>query len=116
MRKSKYYLTPAGKHLAQTIRARVLSSIAVPHESWDGKWRIVCFDIPEIRRDQRDFWRAFLKHSCFKKYQDSVWVSPYNVLNEVVLAAKEAGLSKYLRTIIATNIDDSDLFKRLFDL
>jgi len=44
---------------------------------WDGKWRIVLFDIPEARRSKRDELRRFLEQAGFKRLQDSAWVFPY---------------------------------------
>ncbi len=43
---------------------------------WDGKWRMVLFDLPTKRRDLRmRLWRLLRKHH-FGYLQDSVWISP----------------------------------------
>ncbi|MEK7060586.1 MAG: CRISPR-associated endonuclease Cas2, partial [Patescibacteria group bacterium] len=44
---------------------------------WDGKWRIVIFDIWERRRGVRDRLRNLLQKNGFVKVQNSVWVYPY---------------------------------------
>ena len=44
---------------------------------WDGKWRILIFDIKEVQRYQRDRMRAGLVELGFAKLQNSVWVYPY---------------------------------------
>ncbi|MGB4076771.1 MAG: hypothetical protein WBK28_03650 [Minisyncoccia bacterium] len=44
---------------------------------WDGKWRIILFDIPERRRVTRNELRAFLQRVGFVRLQDSAWVMPY---------------------------------------
>ena len=115
-KRATYKLTSVGKKHAQQLLTNSLQPIAIPTEKWDSKWRIVCFDIPEIKRNERAYWRVFLKQSGFKKYQDSVWITPYNTLPQIISTAKEAGLKKYLRTITATRIDDSDIFKHTFNL
>lgn len=44
---------------------------------WDGKWRMLIFDIREQRRQVRFRLRALLKGAGFVRLQDSVWVYPY---------------------------------------
>lgn len=48
-------------------------------ESWDGKYRIVIWDIPENKRRIRDLLRRRLKEWGFKNWQRSVWVSRRNI-------------------------------------
>ncbi|KKP31937.1 MAG: hypothetical protein UR22_C0017G0001, partial [Parcubacteria group bacterium GW2011_GWC2_32_10] len=45
---------------------------------WDGKWRIVIFDIPENqRRVERNALRGKLQNLGFYQIQKSVWAYPY---------------------------------------
>lgn len=46
-------------------------------KKWDGKWRVLIFDIPEERKFIRDGVRYTLKALGFMRLQDSVWVHPY---------------------------------------
>lgn len=45
-------------------------------KEWDGRWRIVSFDIPESERKVRSAIRRLLKGLGFKGFQRSVWISP----------------------------------------
>ncbi len=49
-----------------------------PTRSWDGKWRVVIFDIPERKADERRYFRNYLKTLGFRKVQRSTWLTPYN--------------------------------------
>lgn len=44
---------------------------------WDGKWRVLVFDMSEKRRRTRDQLRRLLQGQGFVRMQDSVWVYPY---------------------------------------
>ncbi|MDP1689918.1 MAG: CRISPR-associated endonuclease Cas2 [bacterium] len=44
---------------------------------WDGKWRMIIFDIKEKQRKRRDELRLLLGGAGFIKLQQSVWVHPY---------------------------------------
>jgi phenylacetic acid degradation operon negative regulatory protein len=43
---------------------------------WDGKWRMILFDLPESKRGLRNELRRQLKSAQFGGLQKSVWVSP----------------------------------------
>jgi len=44
---------------------------------WDGKWRLVLFDIVQDHASHRDRLRRYLRSKGFGYLQDSVWVSPH---------------------------------------
>ena len=50
---------------------------------WDGKWRIVFFDIPEKHRRARDALREKLKEIGFRELQQSVFIQPYSCTEEI---------------------------------
>lgn len=60
-------------------------SLIVPEKEkrWDGKWRLVSFDIPEEEHKARRELRQELKKLGFGRMHRSVWISPHNVLRKV---------------------------------
>ncbi len=56
-------------------------------KKWDGKWRVVAFDVKESRRHVRDELRGLLVSAGFVKLQDSVWVYPFQC-DEVIALMK----------------------------
>lgn len=44
---------------------------------WDGKWRVIIFDIREKRRRVRQKLRILLSGAGMLRLQDSVWIHPY---------------------------------------
>ena len=55
------------------LRQYKISEAAV----WDGKWRVVIFDIREKRRKIRQRLRVFLTGAGMLRLQDSVWIPPH---------------------------------------
>lgn len=47
---------------------------------WDGKWRMIVFDIPEKKREQRGRVREILERFGFGRLTNSVYISPFNAL------------------------------------
>ena len=46
------------------------------NRGWDGKWRMVVFDLPETKRGLRNGLRKQLRAARFGGLQRSVWISP----------------------------------------
>ena len=68
-------LTEKGRIAIETMYA---SEYRIPEQTfWDGKWRVVMFDIREKRRVTRSRLRLLLSSAGFVRLQDSVWVYPY---------------------------------------
>ena len=53
---------------------------------WDGRWRVVLFDIPERRRRVRNQLRRFMQEFGFERLQDSAWIYPYDCEDIIALA------------------------------
>jgi DNA-binding transcriptional regulator PaaX len=54
---------------------------------WDGRWRMVVFDVPEDRRGLRDKLRKQLHYRGFGYLQHSVWITPDSVSEDRRLLA-----------------------------
>lgn len=46
-------------------------------KKWDGRWRMVAFDIAEKRKRAREAFRSLLKQFSFYQLQKSIFVCPY---------------------------------------
>lgn len=71
---------------------------------WDGKWRIVIFDIPENKRLVRDVLRSRLKLWGFKPWQKSVWASKKNITSKLRNLIKELNIQEWVLVIESDNI------------
>ncbi|PIQ35935.1 MAG: hypothetical protein COV32_01715 [Candidatus Yonathbacteria bacterium CG10_big_fil_rev_8_21_14_0_10_43_136] len=83
---------------------------------WDNKWRIVMFDVPEPLKKVRDTLRMHFKNMEFYEFQKSVFVHPYPCAKEIEYIVEFYEARKYIRFIIATDIDNELELKRHFHL
>lgn len=68
-------LTEKGKRLAEEAEFK---AYRIPEPAfWDGKWRVLAFDMTERRRKARIQLRQLLQNAGFIRLQDSVWIYPY---------------------------------------
>ena len=69
-------LTKKGRSIIEAVFAR---EYHIPEPAfWDGKWRVVMFDIRESRRKVRSQLRSLLSGAGFLRLQDSVWIYPHS--------------------------------------
>ncbi len=108
-------LTEKGKKLAGWMQIDALK-IKRP-KKWDGKWRIVVFDISQLKKIYREAFRGKLKDLGFVKLQKSVWVHAFDCRDEIELLRDFFGLSqKELRLIVAQDIGPDDWLKKIFKI
>jgi len=85
-------------------------------EKWDGKWRLVVFDIPESSKNKRHFFRALLKTNGFYKLQASVYINPYSLNREALRYLEVTGLINYIRILRVDDMDNDRKLKKYFNL
>ncbi len=107
-------LTDKGKKKALTYNLDEMK-IEKP-EQWDKRWRIVLFDIPEKVRRLRDAFRYHLKQLGFYEFQKSVFIHPYDCKDEIEYLIEFYGTRRFIRFIIAEQIDNELHLKAYFGL
>ena len=73
-------------------------------KNWDGKWRIVIFDIPEKHRRIRNVFRNQLRLWQFDQWQKSVWVGKKDVTSEIKKFVKNLNISDWVKIFEAKKI------------
>lgn len=87
-------------------------------KQWDGKWRIVIYDIPTSKRKASSAFSAKMKSLGMYQLQRSVWVSPYDCLEEIefLCSVFEIDSNKCVSYITATEISNASEVKKFFNL
>lgn len=83
---------------------------------WDGKWRILIFDIKINRNNTRDKLRRTLKAIGFIQLQKSVWVFPYDCEDLILLLKADFKIGKDVLYMIVDMIENDSGIKKLFNL
>ncbi len=108
-------LTEKGKKRAGKYQINDLK-IEIPNK-WDGKWRVIIFDIPDFSKTVRDIFRTKLKEFNFYSLQKSVWVYPYNCRKEIEILRDFLGAnSNQIQIILAEEIEHEDNLKKVFKI
>lgn len=107
-------LTENGKKKALTYQLDEMK-IKKPAK-WDGRWRIVLFDIPDNRKKIREALRFHLKSLGFYEFQESVFIHPYPCKNEIDYIIEFYNIRKFVRFVIADFLDNELHLKQHFGL
>lgn len=83
---------------------------------WDGKWRVVIFDIKESRRGVRAIIRQDIMEFGFERLQNSVWVYPYDCEELIALLKASCHIGKEVLYIVSEKIENDGWLKKKFGL
>jgi len=83
-------------------------------KKWDGKWRVVIFDIKEQNRKKRDMLRQNLVETGFLKLQNSVWITPYECEDFIFLLKTNLELGRNVIFMTVNKIEDDNHLKKKF--
>lgn len=82
---------------------------------WDGKWRMIMFDIPEKKRKERDWLRYQLLYLDYQPIQKSVFIGKQPIKEDTWNDIAERNLSKCIRLITVGEIDDDEILYNFFN-
>lgn len=86
-------------------------------KKWDGRWRIIIFDIKNEHRIKREALRGKIKQLGLYQLQKSVWVYPFDFKKEINLLRSFFELNhSELKIITAFEIEEDKELKVFFHL
>ena len=116
-------MTWEGKKLRLTHKGETALHILLAREHstkkpqrWDGKWRLLIFDIPEYRRGLRDKIRQTLGGIGFVRLQNSVWVYPYDCEDLIMLLKADFRVGKDMLYMVVDALEGDFQIKKRFGL
>lgn len=94
-------------------------AIAKP-KKWDGKWRVIIFDIPAVPAASnaiRDVFRKKLKEFGFYQLQKSIWLYPFECEKEIVFLREFLGATpKQVQVLEVSKIENEQYLKNIFHI
>lgn len=107
-------LTKKGR---QRYNLFLLDNIKIPKpKKWDGRWRIVIFDIFEQLKIAREALREKLKNLGFYQLQKSVFVFPYPCEKEINFIKQIFGVGEQVCLIFADHFQGEEDVKKYFKI
>jgi CRISPR-associated endonuclease Cas2 len=85
-------------------------------DRWDGKWRMVFYDVVENNRSLREKFQQYLKRAGFFPLQKSVYIHAYPCEKEIEFLKYFLGIAGSVRIVIAEKIENDSQFRDYFGL
>lgn len=105
--------TATGKNHAKKYE---LDDIAInTSKKWDGRWRLVIFDIPANRQKSRSALLLKLKELGFIMLQRSIWAHPFECQSEVAVLARAFEVDRYVQYLTCNSVSAGDYLRREFE-
>ena len=85
-------------------------------KKWDGKWRLIIYDIPKKYKTSQQFFRTMLNYLSFYPFQRSVYLFPYPCEDEIEYLRQILEISRYVRILVVEKIEHDEAFRTYFRL
>jgi len=85
-------------------------------KKWDGRWRVVIFDIKESRSKTRFLLRKTLSRIGFIRLQNSVWLYPYDCEDLISLLKADFKIGKDVLYMIVEKLENDWHLRKTFNL
>lgn len=107
-------LTERGR---RRILKYALDKLEIPKQKlWDGRWRLIIYDVDERKKKLRDIFRDALKSLGFFKLQGSTWIYPYPCEDQVTFLREYYGVGNEVLYVVATRLEDDSPYRAYFGL
>lgn len=85
-------------------------------QKWDGKWRLVIYDVSRRKNVIRDIIRNTLERLKFLRLQESVYLTPYPCKEEVEFLRAYYNLEDEIKILIVTKFENDETYKEYFGI
>lgn len=93
-----------------------LEDIKPKRDQWDGLWRVVFFDIEEVHKSKRNTLRKFLQRLGMQQMQESVFISPFKIEDEVKSLREILEIPHAVKIGVLQSIENADELKEIFEI
>ncbi len=121
--KDVQFITENGETLIKlTDKGRVkllkynIDNMTIEDKSWDGKWRLIIYDIPDRKRTERDIFRRLIKKMEIFQLQESVYLTPYKCDKEIEYIRRYFGVGQEVIYLTLEKLENDHAYRQYFAL
>lgn len=107
-------LTEKGKQ--KVLKYNIGTMKLTKPEKWDRKWRLIIYDISQLRRRQQTALRLMFRQLEFLPLQKSVYLTPFPCEKEVTFLREYFGVGEEVMYLIVEKLENQDIYKTHFGL
>ncbi|OGG15471.1 hypothetical protein A3D77_06500 [Candidatus Gottesmanbacteria bacterium RIFCSPHIGHO2_02_FULL_39_11] len=112
----KSVITLTSKGRKYFLKYKLLEMDIQKLKHWDGKWRLVMYDISQFKRSQQDAFRQMLKKFHMLSLQKSVYLTPYPCAKEIAFLREYFDIGEEVIYVQVEAIENESAYKEYFNL
>lgn len=93
-----------------------LEELSLKGKKWDGKWRLVLYDISKLKKTNQENFRRMLKQMNFWPLQESVYLTPYECREEIEYLREYFNLGEEVLLLEVSKMENEIYYKQYFGL
>jgi len=106
-------ITHKGKQ--KLLRYKV-DEMALDESTWDGKWRLIIYDVAKAKRANSEMFRAMLNKLRFLKLQKSVYLTPFKCEEEVEYLKLLFDIGDEVQILKVGDLENEGAYRRYFGI
>lgn len=84
--------------------------------TWDGKWRLIIYDISKYKKSAQEAFRRIIKELEFLRLQKSVYLFPYPCENEIEFLRQYYGIGDEVMILKVSGLENQEAYRKYFGL
>ena len=80
----------------------------------DGKWRVIIYDVANLKKYQRDIFRNMLEKLQFLRLQESVYLTPFVCDKEIEYLREMFDVGNEVLVLKVKEIENEQIYKKYF--
>ncbi|MDO8570610.1 MAG: hypothetical protein Q7R97_03430 [Candidatus Daviesbacteria bacterium] len=85
-------------------------------KGWDGKWRVVIYDISKLKKSKQESFRRMLKQMNFWPLQESVYLIPYQCYEAIGYLREYFNIGEEVMVLEVSKLENEDHYKKYFGI
>ena len=82
--------------------------------NWDGKWRVVIYDINKMKKARQESFRRMLKQMNFWPLQESVYLTPYKCQEAIGYLREYFNIGEEVMVLEVSKLENESYYKHYF--
>ena len=91
-----------------------IDNMELNRKNWDGKWKIIIYDIYTDKKQERELFRKTLKRLKFLKLQKSVYLTPFKCHDEIEYLRQVCNIGDEVLILTVSGIENESAYKEYF--
>ncbi len=85
-------------------------------EKTDGQWRLIVYDVADLRKEQRELFRLMLKKLKCLQLQESVYLTPFVCDDEIEYLRNIFDIGTEVKVIKVLGLENETVYRKYFGL